>query len=71
MIDHQLRQAIRKSGLTHYRLAKLAGTTATMIDKFMAGKGASLATAARLAAALELELTPASRKQVPRRRGRA
>lgn len=71
MIDQQLRQAIRKSGMTHYRLAQLSGTTPAMIDKFMGGKGTSLATAAKLAAALGLTLAPAAQASPPqaRRRG--
>lgn len=60
MIDKQLRQAIKRSGLTHYRIGKMAGVTPTMIDKFVAGRDVSLTTAAKLAAALALELTPAA-----------
>jgi len=52
----QLRDAIRESGLTHYALAKRAGTTPTVIDKFMDGKDVRLETADRLAHALRLQL---------------
>lgn len=66
-IDDALKAAIRKSGLTHYALGKAAGVAPSVIDRFMldpgeGGRGGDLrlSTAARLAAALGLELRPAS-----------
>lgn len=60
-ISDQLRAAIEKSGLTRYRLAKDAGVTQIMLDRFVSGeRDLRLATAAKVAAALNLEL--ASRK---------
>lgn len=63
-IDEALKAAIRKSGLTHYALGKLAGVDPSVIDRFMRDPGAGerggdlrLSTAARLAASLGLELT--------------
>lgn len=62
-IDEALKAAIRKSGLSHYALGKAAGVAPSVIDRFMieAGEGERggdlrLSTAARLAAALGLEL---------------
>ena len=64
-IDDVLKAEIRKSGLTHYALGKAAGVSPSVIDRFMLDPGAGerggdlrLSTAARLAAALGLELRP-------------
>lgn len=38
MISEQLKQAIRESGLTHYRLAKETGINARILDRFMSGE---------------------------------
>jgi transcriptional regulator with XRE-family HTH domain len=54
-----LKAAITKSGLTHYALAKIAGTTPGQIDRFMSGeRDLRLGTAAAIAAAIGLELRP-------------
>lgn len=65
-LDEALKAAIRKSGLTHYALGKAAGVAPSVIDRFMLdpaegerGGDLRLSTAARLAAALGLELRPA------------
>ena len=61
-IEASLRAAILKSKLTHYALAKAAIVTPSQIDRFMLSvddprhRGISLATAARLAEVLGLEL---------------
>jgi hypothetical protein len=62
-IDEALKAAIRKSGLTHYALGRLAGVAPSVIDRFMIEPGEGerggdlrLSTAARIAAALGLEL---------------
>lgn len=56
-IDETLRQAIRSSGLTHYSLGKAAGVAPAQLDRFVAGeRDLTLATAARVAAALGLTL---------------
>jgi transcriptional regulator with XRE-family HTH domain len=36
-VSDVLRQAIRESGLTHYRIAKDSGITPQMLDAFMKG----------------------------------
>ena len=62
-IDMALRQAIRKSGLTHYALAKAAGVQASQLDRFMMPaddprhRDLRLTTAASVAAVLGLRLT--------------
>lgn len=61
-IDETLREAIRSSGKSHYRLAKDADVTPAQLDRFVAGeRDLTLATAAKVAAALGLALRPARR----------
>ncbi len=58
-IDETLREAIRESGATHYRLGKDAGVAPAQLDRFVAGeRDLTLATAAKVAAALGLVLMP-------------
>jgi len=53
----QLKNAICKSGLTHYRIAKDAGISPSQIDRFMTAAGdLRFATAAKIAGALGLTL---------------
>jgi hypothetical protein len=66
------RRAIEASGLTHYRLAKMAGITPEVIDRFMSEdpdvrRDVRLETACKLATALGLELKPKSKR--PKRKG--
>lgn len=56
-IDEALRDAIARSGLTHYAVGHLANVSTSQIDRFMAQeRDIRLETAARIAAALNLEL---------------
>lgn len=58
-ISDTLKAAIRSSGLTHYAVGKLAEVSPAQIDRFMSGeRDLRLETAAKLAAALGLELRP-------------
>ena len=58
-LDIALRFSITSSGLTPYALAKLAGVSPGMIARFVAGnRDLRLRTAAKLAAALGMELAP-------------
>ena len=58
-IDTALRDAIRGSGLTHYALGKAAGVAPAQLDRFVSGeRSLSLASAAKVAAALGLVLVP-------------
>jgi len=58
-IDDALRSAIARSGLTHYAVGHLASVSTSQIDRFMAReRDIRLETAARIAAALNLELRP-------------
>lgn len=58
-ISEVLRQVVIDSGLSHYRVAKMAGTTPTIIGRFVnEQKGLRLSTADRLAEAMGLELKP-------------
>ncbi len=59
----QLRKAILNSGLTHFALGKLAGVAPAQLGRFMSGKrDIRLETAAKLAAALNLQLTGGDKK---------
>jgi hypothetical protein len=56
-----LREAIRGSGRTHYELAQASGITPAQLDRFVAGeRDLKLATAAKVATPLGLELQPQS-----------
>ena len=57
-IVDQLKDAIRKSDRTHYAIAKRAGITTDMVDRFMTGRDIRISTAAKIAKALGLELKP-------------
>lgn len=58
-IDEQLRTAIVDSGLTAYMVAKRAGTTPGVVGRFVSGeRDIRLATAAKIAKVLGLELKP-------------
>ena len=57
-INEQLRKAIEKRDESYYALAKRAGVDAVVISRFVCGeRDLRLETAAKLAAALGLELT--------------
>lgn len=67
-IDDALKAAIKKSGISVYALSKESGVDQSVISRFMADPGEAqrggdlrLSTAARLAAALGLELRPAGK----------
>jgi hypothetical protein len=54
-----LKLAIRDSGKTHYALGKEAKIAPDVLDRFMRGeRDVRLATAAKVASVLSLELTP-------------
>lgn len=56
-IDETLREAIGRSGKSHYQIAKDAGVAPAQLDRFVAGeRDLRLATAARVATALGLTL---------------
>ena len=58
-IVEQLKAAVRKTGETPYAVAKRAGITPEMLSRFMHGeRDIRLATAAKICAALNLELQP-------------
>ena len=58
-IQEQLRQAISQAGISRYRLSKLTGVTQAVLSTFVNRKrSATMDTAAKLAMALGLELTP-------------
>ena len=61
-IEKQLLRAIDQSDLTRYRLAKMSGVSQTALSLFVNGKRSlTLTSAAKLAKALKLELTPIDR----------
>lgn len=63
-IAEELRRVIASDERTHYRLAIDAGVTPEVIDRFVSGeRDIRLATAAKLAAALGLQLTSTKRSR--------
>jgi plasmid maintenance system antidote protein VapI len=57
-IEKQLKQAIMKSKMSRYRIAKKAGLTESQLSYFVRGKRSlTLPAAAKLAKVLGLELT--------------
>ena len=55
-----LREAITEAGRTHYAIAKEAGITPEILDRFVRGdRGMTLATAGKVADVLGYELTKA------------
>ena len=63
-IDAELRKHIEKSGVTVAALATLADVTPQQVGRFVRGeRDLTLATAAKLAQALGLELVPTSKAQ--------
>ena len=62
-IEAQLKLAIRKGGMSRYRLAKLSGVSQTALSLFVNGKRSlTLGSAAKLCKALGLELRPTGKK---------
>ncbi len=61
-IGESLKAAIQESGLTHYRIAKTAGVSPDVIDRFVSGKRSiTLETVDKLGTALGLTLSKARR----------
>ncbi len=57
------REAITEAGRTHYAIAKEAGITPEILDRFVRGdRGMTLATAGKVADVLGYELTKAVKK---------
>ena len=58
-IDKQLKAAIKRSGMSSYRLGKLSGVTPQQIRRFLVGeRDLQLVNAGKLALALGLGLHP-------------
>jgi transcriptional regulator with XRE-family HTH domain len=53
----QIRAAIRKSGLSRYRLAREAGVDQASLSRFLAGAGVTTTTLDAIAGVLRLEVT--------------
>jgi hypothetical protein len=70
-IQTELRIAIKESGLSHYQLAKSAGITPAILDRFMRGeRDMRLGTAAKLADVLGLKLVSTKSKASTTKRPR-
>ncbi len=62
-IEKQLKQAIDKSKMSRYRLAKESGLTQSQLSYFVNGhRTLTLSAAAKLAKVLGLELRPVKKK---------
>ena len=58
-LENQIRVAIRRSGLSVYRLAKDSGVSQPVLCRFVNGtRGINLTTASKLVEILGLELVP-------------
>lgn len=55
-LETVLRKAIADSGMTHYAIAKQAGISPVVLDRFKAGKTITLATASKITEILVLTL---------------
>ena len=67
-LEKQIREAFKNSGMTIYRLAKDSGVSQPVVSRFVNEKrGITLATASKLAEALNLELIQTKKKKVPPR----
>ena len=63
-LEKRIRAAIKKSGVSVYRLAKDSGVSQPVICRFVNGKrGITLATASKLVETLGLELVHKKRKE--------
>lgn len=68
-IEDILKDAIGKSGRTHYDLGKAAGVPIAAIDRFVSGeRGLNLATASKLCNELELTLVATKKAPEPKRK---
>jgi transcriptional regulator with XRE-family HTH domain len=62
-IEKQLKQAISKTKMSRYRIAKESGLTESQLSYFVNGKRSlTLPAAAKLAKVLRLELKPIEKK---------
>jgi len=63
-IEKQLKQAIEKSKMSRYKIAKVSGLTESQLSYFVNGhRTLTLPAAAKLAKALGLELRPIDKKE--------
>ena len=66
-IEEKLRRAIIDADISRYRLAKLSGVTEGALSHFVnRNRTITLTTAAKLAAVLDLELTPKGQSPIKR-----
>jgi plasmid maintenance system antidote protein VapI len=67
-LEKEIRAAIKASGLTIYRVAKVSGVSQPILCRFVNKKrGITLATASKLTQALGLELTQKKSKKAKRK----
>ena len=63
-LETQLKDAIKRSGLSQYQLARLSGVNQAQISYFLSGqRNLTLSSASKLAKVLGLELKPKARKK--------
>jgi DNA-binding phage protein len=63
-LAQQLRQAIAEDARTHYALARDAGVEPDLIYRFVDGKDLRFSSVAKIAAALNLQLSQVKKKRV-------
>lgn len=59
-----IREAVRASGMTHYRIAKSCGLSVQSVDQFMSGADARLSTAEKIASVVGVELRNVDRENL-------
>ncbi len=62
-LSDQVRQAVRKSGLTRYRIYKMSGVDQATLLRFMAGAEIRTGTLNKLAAVLNITIVVKPRRQ--------
>ncbi|MDH4201531.1 MAG: helix-turn-helix domain-containing protein [Phycisphaerae bacterium] len=63
-LEQQMREAIRRSGMSCYQISKAAGVSEAQLSLFMNGKRSlTLKSASKIAKVLNLELKPTGRKR--------
>ena len=63
-LEQQMKEAIRRSGMSCYQISKTTGVSEAQLSLFMNGKRSlTLKSASKIAEALKLELNPRGRKR--------
>lgn len=68
-LSHQLRQAIKESGISRYEIAKATGVSQSTLSKFVLGRrGISVEAMDAVGLFLGLELSQPKKKRIPHKK---